>query len=60
MGVWLERRHGSRWCARVKQQVTEQVEMLTSKLKSKPVLQQQVHELLTQEHDDSATPGASH
>jgi hypothetical protein len=50
----LERRYASRWCARVKQQVQEEVGQLTAKLKSHPELHKQVVDVLDQE---SPAPG---
>jgi hypothetical protein len=54
----LERRFSSRWCARVKQQVAERVDDLTSKLKADPELHRKVVDVLTdQEHSaNGATP----
>jgi transposase len=54
----LERRYGGKWCARVKQQVAENVEALTSKLKAKPELHQQVVDVLSAD-EEPATAGAS-
>ena len=54
----LERRYGGKWCARVKQQVAENVEALTAKLKAKPELHQQVVDVLSTD-EEPATAGAS-
>jgi hypothetical protein len=55
----MERRFASRWCARVKQQVAENVEALTSKLKADPELHRKVVDVLADQ--ESAQGGtASH
>lgn len=56
----LERRFASRWCARVKQQVTENVEALTSKLKADPELHRKVVDVLASEESPAVGPAASH
>jgi hypothetical protein len=55
---FLERRFASRWCARVKQQVAETVDTLTSKLKAKPELHRQVLDVIAAD-EEPATGSAS-
>lgn len=52
----LERRFASRWCARVKQQVAENVDALTSKLKADPELHRKVLDVLAGEEPSAAGP----
>jgi transposase len=55
--AWMmERRFASRWCARVKQQVAENVDALTSKLKADPELHRKVVDVLAAE--ESSAHGA--
>ncbi len=51
---FLERRFATRWCARVKQQVAENVDALLSKLKSDPDLHRKVVDVLTAEEPSAA------
>ncbi len=53
----LERRFASRWCARVKQQVTEHVDALTDKLKADPDLHRRVVDVLAD--SESTSPAAA-
>lgn len=54
---FMERRYASRWCARVKQQVQENVEALTSKLKADPELHRKVVDVLAT--DEEASGGSA-
>lgn len=57
--AWLlERRWPSRWCARIKQQVAENVDALLTKLKAHPELHKQVHDVLAAEEDPTPSPTA--
>lgn len=59
--AWLlERRFASRWCARVKQQVAENVEALTSKLKADPELHRKVVDVLADQEPPAAGAGSTH
>lgn len=51
---FMERRYASRWCARVKQQVAENVDALTQKLRAKPELHAEVMSVLAA---DEESPG---
>lgn len=55
----LERRFASRWCARVKQQVAENVDALTSKLKADPELHRKVLDVIAAEEPAAGT-GQAH
>lgn len=55
----LERRYASRWCARVKQQVAENVDALTAKLKADPELHRKVTDVLAGE-EPATGPAAAH
>jgi hypothetical protein len=52
---FLERRHGDKWCSRIKQQVAESIDALTDKLKAKPEIHSAVVKILT---DDGESPTA--
>jgi hypothetical protein len=56
----LERRFASRWCARVKQQVAENVDALTSKLKADPELHRKVLDVLADQEPSANDATASH
>ncbi len=56
----MERRFASRWCARVKQQVAENVEALTAKLKADPDLHRKVVDVLADQESSATGSGASH
>ena len=57
----LERRFASRWCARVKQQVAENVDALTSKLKADPELHRKVIDVIASDEGSSeAAAGPAH
>ncbi len=56
----LERRYASRWCARVKQQVAENVDALTSKLKADPELHRKVLDVLASEEPATPAAGSAH
>jgi transposase-like protein len=59
--AWImERRYGSRWCARVKQQVAENVDALTSKLKADPELHRKVVDVLAGEEHPAVGAASSH
>ncbi len=55
----LERRFAARWCARVKQQVTEHVDALTEKLKADPELHRKVVDVLA-DQESAASPTSKH
>lgn len=55
----LERRFATRWCARVKQQVAENVDALTSKLKADPELHRKVLDVIAAEEPAAGT-GPAH
>lgn len=59
--AWLlERRFASRWCARVKQQVAENVDALTSKLKADPELHKKVVDVIAGEEPAASGAGQAH
>ena len=54
----LERRFPARFCARVKREVTEQIDLITSKIRAKPELHQQVLDAIDSE--GPTPPGPTH
>lgn len=56
----LERRFASRWCQRVKQQVAENVDALTAKLKADPELHRRVSDVLAAEESAATGAGPAH
>lgn len=56
----LERRFSSRWCARVKQQVAERVDDLTSKLKADPELHRRVVDIIADQESPADGTSPSH
>jgi uncharacterized protein CbrC (UPF0167 family) len=56
----MERRFASRWCARVKQQVTEHVDALTEKLKADPELHRKVIDVLADQEPAASGAGSKH
>lgn len=56
----MERRFAARWCARVKQQVTEHVDALTEKLKADPELHRKVIDVLADQESAAGAAGSKH
>lgn len=56
----LERRFATRWCARVKQQVAENVDALTQKLKADPELHRKVVDVLADQEPSASGASPAH